>query len=220
MKYDIKLISHWDAPKKDGAPLLCCPNIALPCHRLCPRTINPRKWETMRKRCYMESNYTCQASGLELGHGHVHAHELVSIDWKNQTETFARTVALDPKIHVRFIHSGRALTLFKKGDPKMPASAMLTTLEQAFRIISEWNITHSDEGPLRVCDTILDWAKEPKLEARVNYLIEQYNIKFYTFDKSCFNKKNWGKWRLVWDGKEYPTKFATQEDWKNYFKEK
>lgn len=144
-------------------------------------------------------------------------HELYDIDWANNTMTFQRAVALDPTLHTRFIHSGRALTMFQRGDKYFPKSALLTTLEYGFSLINTYNIEHPDDEPLRVCDTILEWAKHPRLEFEVNRLIEKYHIKFYTFDKSCFNKQNWGKWKLIWEGKEYPTKFATQKDWEEYF---
>lgn len=217
MKYDIITLDKWEAPKEDGAALLTMPNVPLPLHGLCPRTIQPKEWEKKRKQCYADADYTCQASKVELGKGHLHAHELYDIDWKHQTSTFRRAVALDPRLHTRFVHSGRALTLFERGDPQMPKSAMLATLEQGFELISNHNRKHYNDEPLRVCDTILDWAKHPELEYQVNQLIKKYKIKFYTFDKKCFDKKHWGKWKLIYDGEKYPTKFATQKDWEEYF---
>lgn len=218
--YDVKTITKWVAPKEDGVAIMTAPNIALPCHQLCPRTIDPRLWEKMRKQCYADANYTCQATGVELGKGKLHAHELVSIDWANQTEVFERTVALDPRIHTRFIHSGRALTMYQKGDKYFPREALLETMEYGFSLIDEWNRTHTDEEPLRVSDTFLEWAKNDTLKTDVNALIEKYHIKFYTFDKSCFNKTNWPKWKLIWNGEEYPTKFPTKQDWEGYFNPK
>lgn len=213
MTYDIIQIDKWEAPTDDGAAILTMPNIPSPCHKLCPRTIEPKRWEFIRKKCYMDANYTCQASGAELGHGKLHAHELMSVDWKKCTMTFARPVALDPRLHTRFIHSGRALTLYRQGDPQMPKSALLATLEQGFDLISNYNMKHYDEEPLRVYETILEWAKEPSLEYEVNRLIEKYKIKFYSCDKRCFNAKNWSKWKLVYNGKDYPTLYPTQKDW-------
>lgn len=219
MKYDIKQIDHWKAPPDNGVPLLTMPNCPLPLHSLAPRTImGDYQWDKVRKRENMLQNYTCGISGVELGHGHTHLHEVYSIDWKNQTSKFERYVVLDPRLHTRFIHSGRALTLFEQDDPQMPKSAILTTLEYGFMLIQQWNMEHPDEEPLRVCSTILDWAKNPSLESRVNALIETYGIKFYDFDKSCFNKENWSKWKLIYNDKEYPTKFPTKKDWEEYFK--
>lgn len=213
MKYDVKMVDHWDAPDCDGAPLLCMPNVPLPCHQLCPRTINPKRWDYLRKKCYMDANYTCQASGAQLGHGHCHSHELISVDWAHQTATFKRTVCLDPVLHVRFIHNGRALTLFEKGDPQMTQPGMVKALQQGFSLIHDWNVEHSGEEPLRVYAGFLQWAKHPALREAVEKLVEAYDIKFYDFDWKCFNKENWPKWKLVYDGKEYPTKFKSQEEW-------
>lgn len=220
MNHDIKLIDHWDAPDCDGAPLLCMPNIPLPMFQLCPRTIDPKRWEVMRKRCYMDANYTCQASGAALGHGHCHSHELMSVDWAHQTMTFKRTVCLDPHLHTRFIHNGRALTLFKKHDPQMTQAGMIATLREGFSLIHDWNVEHDDEEPLRVYAGILQWASHPDLMQAVEKLIEAYNIKLYDFDWVCFNKENWEKWKLVYKGKEYPTKFKTQAEWEEHFNPK
>lgn len=220
MKYDIKEIDKWEAPKEDGVAILTMPNIPLPCHKLCPRTIDPKAWEKMRKQCYTDANYTCQATGVEMGKGHLHGHELYDIDWKNCTMTFKRAVALDPRLHSRFIHSGRALTMFERGDKYFPKEALLDTLEYGFSLINNWNTEHPEAEPLRVSTTFLDWAKNPELKDQVNTLIKKYHIKFYDFDKACFNKKNWGKWKLIWEGREYPTKFATQKDWEEHFNPK
>lgn len=220
MKYDVKTITKWEAPKEDGTAILTMPNIPLPLHSSAPRTIDPKAWEVMRKRCYADANYTCQASGVELGKGHLHAHELYDIDWANQTMTFQRAVALNPTLHTRFIHSGRALTMFQRGDKYFPSEALLSTLEYGFSLISAWNNEHPNEQPLRVFDTFLEWAENPSIGIEVNRLIEKYKIKFYTHDKSCYNKTNWGKWKLIWENKEYPTKFATKQDWEDYFNPK
>lgn len=217
MQYDIKTIDHWDAPDEDGVAILTMPNVPLPMHSTAPRTIDPKAWEKTRRQCYADANYTCQATGVEMGKGHLHAHELYDIDWKNCTMTFKRAVALDPTLHTRFIHSGRALTLYQRNDKYFPKEALITTLEYGCSLISQWNAEHPDEEPLRVSDTFLEWAKEPMLEQDVNQLIEKYGMKFYTFEKSCFNRTNWPKWKLVYNNKEYPTKFATKKDWEKHF---
>lgn len=217
MIYDIKAIDKWDAPKEDGVALLTMPNVPLPLHGRCPRTIDPKAWEKIRKQCYADANYTCQATGKELGKGHVHSHELMSVDWANCIMTFERPVSLDPAIHVRFIHSGRALSLYQRNDKYFPKEALIATLEYGFSLISQWNAEHPDEEPLRVSDTFLEWASNPSLEYDVKRLIIRYGMKFYTFSKSCFNKTNWPKWKLIYNGEQYPTKFATKKEWEEYF---
>lgn len=213
MKYDVKLVDHWDAPDCNGAPILCMPNIPLPLFSQCPRTINPKRWVYLRKKCYLNANYTCQASNVMLGHGHLHAHELYSINWANQTMTFKRAVALDPVLHTRFIHSGRALTLFERHDPQMTQVGLIKALQQGFGLVHHWNKERPNEEPLRVFAGFLEWVKNPELKEAVEKLIEAYDIKFYDFGKKCFDKEHWGNWKLIYNGKEYPTKFKTQKEW-------
>lgn len=218
-EYDIKTITKWEAPKEDGVAILTMPNCPLPLHGLAPRTIMGRtEWDKYRKRCYERAKYTCQASGMYLGKGKIDAHELYTVDWANQTATFERAVGLNHHLHTIFIHSGRAITIFERGGPTVPRSLMLATLKAGFELISEYNMKHYDEEPLRVFDTILEWAKNPMLERDVNGLIEKYKIKFYTFNKKYINKKHWGNWKLIYNGKEYPTKFTNQKDWEDYYK--
>lgn len=218
---DIKQIDHWDAPEEDGAPLLCMPNVPLPCHGLAPRTIiGQSKWDKIRKKCYFDANYTCQASGKDLSGMTQHAHELYDIDWKHQTMTFKRAVCLAPRLHTIFIHSGRALSLFERGEPYMTKQVMLETLEEGFALIQKWNKEHPDQEPLRVSSTFIDWAKNPQLAEGVKALVEEYGIKFYNFDLRYINAKNWSKWKLVYNGKEYPTKFKNQQEWEDHFKPK
>lgn len=220
MNYDVKTITKWEAPHNNGAALLCMPNVPQPLHLVNPRNImGEYQWGKVRKQIREEHNYTCQVSGELLGtdRGAVHIHEVYSIDWKKHTSTFERAICLDPLLHTTIIHSGRALTLFKKNDPLMPMDKMLNGLEKGFKLISDWNREHYGEEKLRVCSVILDWAKEPRLEHRVNELIKKYKIKFYDFDESSINKHNWDKWRLLYNGKEYSPKFANQQEWEEYF---
>lgn len=221
MKYDIKEITEWKAPKDNGVAILTMPNVPLPLHTLAPRTImGQKKWDIVRKREYMRQDYTCAATGQVLGHGKCHLHELYSIDYAHQTAAFERYAVLDPALHTRFIHSGRAITLFEAGDKQMSRQGLLRTLEDGFALIAKYNTEHYEDEPLRVSATFLDWAKNPMLGRDVNGLIEKYKMKFYTFNKKYINAKNWGKWKLIYDGKEYKGKFATQEEWKEHFKDK
>lgn len=221
MTYDIKQITKWEAPPDNGPALLTMPNCPLPLHSLAPRTIMGRaEWDKYRKQVYVDADYTCQASGIYLGEKRTDAHEVYSVDWKNHTATFERAVALNHHLHTIFIHSGRALSLFERGDPTVPRSLMLSTLKVGFELISDWNREHYDDEPLRVSSTFLNWANNPQLERDVKHMIDHYKIKFYDFDWSCFNKHNWSKWKLIYNGKKYPTKFKNQQEWEEYFKPK
>ena len=143
----------------------------------------------------------------------LHAHEVYSIDYKKHTSTFERVVALCPLCHVKGIHSGRALTLYKKGVPYMSKQALLEGAENAFTIISSYNRSHPGEPPLRAFETFLNYAKQPTLKVEMERLIKKYGIKFYRISEKSWKKSRWGDWRIIIDGTEYPTVYETREDW-------
>lgn len=136
-------------------------------------------------------------------------HELYTIDYLEGTSTFNRCIAICKQDH-DFIHSGRLITLFKEGNPLYPNSYVLKTVEKGFKLVSEYNKSHPDLEPLRVYDTFIDYLKVPELADEMAELIRKYDIKFYTSPK---RGARWEKWRLVWNGKEYPTPYKNPEEW-------
>ena len=76
--------------------------------------------------------------------------------------------------------------------------------------MSEYNKAHPDLEPLRVYDTFIDYLKVPELADEMAKLIRKYDIKFYASPK---RGARWEKWRLVWNGKEYPTPYKNPEEW-------
>lgn len=211
-KWDMITIGSWDAPDCDGAPLLTMPNVPAPMFGRAPRTIEPTKWNITRKKCYMDANYKCQACGNALGLTVIHAHELYSYDYVNKRLTFERCVALDPDLHTIFIHSGRALTLFEHGDKQVTKKKLLETAERGFAMIDKWNREHVDEPPLRVSNTFLSWAENPKLAKEMEALFKKYNVRFYRVPDKTFSDKYWREWRMVYKGKEYPPLYDSLED--------
>lgn len=136
-------------------------------------------------------------------------HELYTIDYLEGTSTFNRCIAICKQDH-DFIHSGRLITLFKEGNPLYPKSYVLKTVEKGFKLVSEYNKAHPDLEPLRVYDTFIDYLKVPELADEMAKLIRKYDIKFYASPK---RGARWEKWRLVWNGKEYPTPYKNPEEW-------
>lgn len=136
-------------------------------------------------------------------------HELYTIDYLEGTSTFNRCIAICKQDH-DFIHSGRLITLFKEGNPLYPKSYVLKTVEKGFKLVSEHNKAHPDLEPLRVYDTFIDYLKVPELADEMAELIRKYDIKFYASPK---RGARWEKWRLVWNGKEYPTPYKNPEEW-------
>ena len=97
--------------------------------------------------------------------------------------------------------------MYKNENPLCPKSYVLSVVEKGFKLISEYNKTA--EKKLRAYATFLEYLKTdigPEVEA----LIDKYNIEFYAEPKHI---AKWGKWRLIWCGKEYPTPYASQSEW-------
>lgn len=211
-RFDIKKVVHWSDSGRDGAPLLTMPNIPHPLHGMAPRTIlGNTTWTHMRKRCYFQADYKCQACGADLGTGKCHAHEVYDINYPAGESKFKRTVCLCPRCHVRGIHSGRMLTMFKKGDPLMSKEKLLDGVENLFRIIYEWNQAHPKEEPLRAYGTFIDYIKWPPISKEMLALVKKYDMKFYIEDYDL--SARWDKWHLIIGDKSYHTKYKDADDW-------
>lgn len=208
---DVITITKWEAPDEPGVKILTMPNVPYPTHNLAPRTVLGRKvWDEMRRKCYDDAGHRCEVCGAE---GVVHAHELYDIDYENQTVTFNRCVCLCPLCHLRCIHTGRALTLYKKNSPLMTRSALLEGAEHCFKLIHDYNSVHRSSEPLRVFSAWLDYAKQPELTETMEDLFKKYEVKFYKVQQKWYDSKHWRKWKLIIDGKEYPTPYASVEEW-------
>lgn len=234
--YTCKLVDKWVAPEEGGAPILTMPNVPHPLHNRAPRTIvGTSTWNHMRNRCYYEAGYKCEACGAkvktefydngavkhqyhddgEIPKRSLHAHELYTYDYNKGTAKFERCVALCEMDHVRFIHSGRMLTMYKKGDPLMSAEAVLEGIEHGFKQVHQWNKDHYGEEKLRVYYTIVDYTDDPTIGEKIKDLIKKYKIEFYMPDGDMFHKGEpvWNGWKLVIGDKEYPSLFSSRKDW-------
>lgn len=220
----VLVVNRWEAPldlyephpeRGPDARILTMPNIARPLHGrgMQPRTIfGATAWDHMRKKCYYDAEYRCEACGKDLGKGECHAHELFSTYWQDGYAQFIRCVCLCPLCHIRGIHSGRALTLYKQGNPLMSKDKLLEGAENVFAQLSKWNKEHPKEKPLRAYDTWLDALKVESLTDGLQALIDKYHITFYAEDEKSMAK--WAKWRVVIDNREYPTPYKSEKDWR------
>lgn len=213
-------VAKWNAPPKNNVRVLGMPNIPQPLHGpgCQPRTIASTKiWDAMRKKCYEDAGYKCEVCGYEHQFlADLHAHEVFSIDYKKGTSTFVRLICLCKKCHLYFIHSGRAHTMYKHGDPLYSKERLLDGVEHGFKLISEYNEKH--KRPIRVFMTIAQYMDEPELKDDVAKLIDKYNIEFY---KPVAGKEQakWEDWRMIWNGREYKTPYSDSAEWESKMEE-
>ena len=59
--------------------------------------------------------------------------------------------------------------------------------------------------------TFLEYLKVPEIAMEMSELIDKYGIKFYSEPRHI---AKWGDWKLLFGNREYPTPYASQEEWK------
>ena len=218
-QYDVKLVDGWLPPEGDDLrPLIAMPNIPRPLHGVNPRTIlGASTWNHMRKFCYNKAEDTCEICGAKPENlRHRHGHEVYEINYAKGTAKFNRVYCVCSLCHLGCIHTGRALTLWKKDNPLYPTEFLLQGAEHAFKIINEYN-KDNPGADLRAYSTFLDYLKHEELKGPMEELIKKYNIKFYT---EVEDMVEWGKWKLIIGSQEYTTPYANQEEWKSTMEER
>ena len=218
-QYDVKFVDGWLPPSgKDLRPLIAMPNIPRPLHGVNPRTIlGGPTWNRMRRRCYAMAENTCEICGAKPENlRHRHGHEVYEIDYLKGTAKFVKVFCICSLCHLGCIHTGRALTLWKKDNPLYPTEFLLEGAEHAFKIISEYNKDNPD-ADLRAYSTFLDYLKHDGLKEPMEKLIKKYKIKFYAETKDI---ADWSSWKLIIGNQEYTTPYANQEEWEAAMEEK
>ena len=179
-----------------------------------PRTIyGAANWDRMRKRCYYNADYRCEACGKDLDRGRCQAHELFSYDYAEGKAKFERCVCLCETCHLRGVHSGRLCTLYKKGQASK--RQVIEGAENLFRNISEWSNAHPSEPELRAFHAWLDFLKFPDLKNDMLALINKYNVQFYL----PIMKKGWGEWSVLVGAKEYKSPYKSEAEWEKAMEE-
>lgn len=135
-------------------------------------------------------------------------HEVFRTDWVDGSATFIRTVCVCKACHGS-IHSGRMLTMYQQGDWRMPKSKLLNTLEHTFKVVHDWNEAHPDQEPILLYSTLVSYLEDPTLKEDMERLFKQYGVKLYGNKKPA----EWGKWRMIYNGKEYPTPYKDKDDY-------
>lgn len=219
-KYAVEKRTKWECPEENDARILSMPNIPRPlmgpgCQ---PRTIlGNATWNRLRKRAYFLANYKCEVYGDNLSTpGEAQAHELFSYDFEKGIAKFERCVCLSKDAHIYFIHSGRAITLWKSKNIIYPTSRLLSGAERGFEAIYKWNQGHPDEPKLKAYATFLEYLKHPELAPKMEELIDKYEIEFWEEDKKKYAP--WNSWKVVIGSKEYPTPYKDYAAWEEAMK--
>lgn len=208
---DIEKVDKWVAPTENGAPLLCMPNIVKPLHNLAPRIImGSAKWKLVRTKCYMDANYHCEICGQYLGAGKCASHELYSTDYIKHRVKFERYICVCRQCH-DLIHSGRTYTMYRKGDKLYPQDYLLRILKKGMKLVYDNNVSNDEK--LKMYSTLIQWMKDPELGKWAEPIANQYGIEFYASSDPGEDKKSWGKWRLIYDDKEYEPKYKDAKEW-------
>lgn len=179
-----------------------------------PRTLISRtEWDEMRNECYENCGRRCEICGAECPPGKMDAHELYDINYKRKTSKFVRLVGLCKTCHGGVIHSGRAITMYKKGYPWWDKEVMLRAAEHGFQLVHEWNKSHPDKNPLKMFQTIEEWTEEPSLELELRELIQKYQIEFYRVPPTD-TPKDWGQWKLLFNDEQYMSPYKDIGEWR------
>lgn len=178
--------------------ILCHPNIPLPLHGLSPRSINGQAWwDLTRKEVYLKYNQHCLACGVHRSEAKKHkwleAHEFYNIDYTKGTMSVK---SIEPLCHYchNFIHSGRLQAIYGK---EKSLTEVVEILEHGFQVLAK--------SKLQCFPGTLDFALQ---------------VKANTFNVSAYKVKceiPWEKWRLVWNGKEYFSKFKNEEELNKFY---
>lgn len=218
-EFDIKYVTKWTPPTDDDLrPLIAMPNIPKPLHGVAPRTLlGASTWNHMRKKAYALADDTCEICGAKPDNlRHRHGHEVYEIDYRKGIARFVRVFCVCSLDHLGCIHTGRAITLYKHGNPLYPREFLLEGAEKAFRIVQEYNKDHP-KADLRCYTTYLDYLKCDELREEMEGLIEKYQVKFYEEDKKKMAK--WEDWKLIIGKKEYTTPYKDYQAWEEAMKE-
>ena len=227
-KYRIEWKTSWEPPKKDdpdfGAKLLGINNIPQPLHgHGCqPRTIvGSSTWNYMRKECYYKANFRCEICGRGC-HGdpdweQYNAHEIFSVDYVTGEERFVGLTCLCRTCHLTKVHTGRALTLYRKSKPAYNKATLLKGAEEAFPQVHESNKKHPKEKPIRLFYTWLSYLNFPDLKPEMERLIKEYDVSFWRPDPEL--ECEWGDWKLIYNGHSYPTPYKSISEWETAMEE-
>ena len=168
--------------------VLLCPNIPKPMHGLAPRVVLGQKWwDKTRQAAYTSTLYHCIACGVykhdARGHKWLEGHEWYDIDYAKGRMVYVETIPLCNYCH-SYIHDGRLLALLKSRE--ITAQRYAAVIQHGDRVLAAAGLqrmTHAER------------------DEAIKQLILAGKI------------ADWGRWRLVVDGKKYKPLYKSYEEW-------
>lgn len=168
--------------------VLLCPNVPKPMHGVAPRVVLGSKWwNKTRKEAYASTDFHCIACGvakhLARGRKWLEGHEIYTVNYTLGRMVYVETVPLCHFCH-NYIHDGRMQMLVQK---------RLMHQGKYVEIIQHGDMVLRMAGLARPTHSERD-ASVAKLAANGKVAA-------------------WCKWRLVLNGKLYPPKYKSMEEW-------
>jgi hypothetical protein len=180
--------------------ILTHPNIPKPLHGISPRTIMGEEWwNQTRHEVYAKYDNHCIACGVSKydarGHKWIEAHEFWEIDYSTG---ICEIKSIEPLCHYchNFIHSGRLHYLLE--SKQKSEQEVKDILEHGLKILSE-NKLMCFPGTIELA-LYLD--------------CETYSVLTYQIPEGHIK---WGDWKLIWNGKEYRSKFSSPQEWASFY---
>lgn len=175
------------------------PVIPLPLHGVNPRSIMGRPaWDKVRREVYARHDYRCAVCGVPsreaLFKPWLEAHERFEIDWRARTMTLIGMEPLCKACH-SCCHTGlMEVNLAARRITRKDARTMLEHGTDVLRQIEGV----VPQNAHRLCLALgirhgLKVAKSPPAAG-------------------------WSGWKMIWDGKEYPSPYGTEADWRRAMK--
>ena len=154
-----------------------------------------------RKEVYKSTDYHCICCGINKNNAKYHkwleAHEYWKFDYFKGIGEILDIVPLCHSCY-NFIHSGRLSKIIGK---EKTINEVKDILEHGLKILSE--------NYIKCFPFTLEFAK---------YLnCKTYNIESYNLPEDIIE---WSDWKLIWNNKEYKSKFNSYEEWYNFYNSK